>query len=575
MILSIVVIGIVGLTAYLWSARGLFSALIHFVCTLVAGAIAFGLWEPLAYGVFMGVREDMAFALGLAVPFIVALLVLRLGADALLRKNMAFDDVTNFVGGLLFGALSAVIATGIVVTAGGYLRLPPSVFGYEAAQYDAKGSVVRKTGLLLPVDRITVGLYEMMSTGSMASETPLALRVPEAYEGAAAARLTYGGKGRTSISPGDAEVVGRYVVGGDLDLTDASNPQPQDVLGVDGKPFPPGSRLEGYVVRLKAGAKEKDGQFAVSPGMFRLVARTGDGAVALHPIAVISRSAPSTLEIKRWRFDARDVVISSVGGASDATFAFEFVVPKDATDRDLYVRSVRVDAPGAPAEFASRAARDEAIASRSGIFEKVATGAKVDAPAPAPGAQAASPEPEGAAIRVSDRFGGVLNKSNRGSLEIDSDNRIIDGDHSFEKKEFNAQGIDVNLRMESFATSADVNIVQVDVSWGRRTSLFGKAFDRALEVLPPVLVDNLGQQYQAVGFIYDTGATVRMRFTPGSPIRALKEIPQLSASKAGERLILLFRPSAGVDIVKFQLGGQVIEQLNPPINVRPGRNLRR
>ena len=41
MIMSIGVIVFVLFVSYIWVSQGLFSALLHFVCTLVAGAIAF------------------------------------------------------------------------------------------------------------------------------------------------------------------------------------------------------------------------------------------------------------------------------------------------------------------------------------------------------------------------------------------------------------------------------------------------------------------------------------------------------------------------------------------------------
>ena len=46
MILSVVVSLIVLLIAYWWASQGLFDAFIHFVCVVIAGALAFAFWEP-------------------------------------------------------------------------------------------------------------------------------------------------------------------------------------------------------------------------------------------------------------------------------------------------------------------------------------------------------------------------------------------------------------------------------------------------------------------------------------------------------------------------------------------------
>ena len=49
MILSILIIIVIALTAFWWSNQGTFSAFLHMLCCLVAGAVAFAAWEPVAY----------------------------------------------------------------------------------------------------------------------------------------------------------------------------------------------------------------------------------------------------------------------------------------------------------------------------------------------------------------------------------------------------------------------------------------------------------------------------------------------------------------------------------------------
>ena len=49
MILSILIIIVIALAAFWWGNQGAFSALLHMLCALVAGAVAFAAWEPLAY----------------------------------------------------------------------------------------------------------------------------------------------------------------------------------------------------------------------------------------------------------------------------------------------------------------------------------------------------------------------------------------------------------------------------------------------------------------------------------------------------------------------------------------------
>ena len=49
MIISVIAIAVILLITYWWSNNGAFSALVHFLCVVTSGAIAFGVWEPLSY----------------------------------------------------------------------------------------------------------------------------------------------------------------------------------------------------------------------------------------------------------------------------------------------------------------------------------------------------------------------------------------------------------------------------------------------------------------------------------------------------------------------------------------------
>ncbi len=587
MIMNLLVIALIGGIAYMWSSQGFFSALMHLACVLVAGAIAFAVWEPLTYGVLIGLNppiQELAFGLGLIAPFLLSLLVLRVACDKLIPRGLDFDEVTNFVGGLVCGAGSAFVTVGILVTAISFFRLPPGFLGHRPVAYDAAGNLVQSAKLWVPADSMTVDLYEFVSRGSLSTATPLALRAPDADLRANLVRYTYGGKGRTSAKPSDFEIVGRYVVApanvGEITTdsfgrTPDGSPARQDVKLLSGAPVPSPARIEGFVLRLRPGAKESNGKFVIGRGQLQLICRTPDGeAEILEPFAMISQADATRLDLGRWRFDASEVYISSVGGASEAPMAFEFLVPQGWETTDLLFRNLRtpISAQGGGTEFASIAERDEALSSRSmftdlNIADPVLAEAKERS-----SSSAANDQPITDPVRITDRIGPgwMLNTTNRGGLRlenIDKTNYIVDGQHTLTKEQVNERGLDQNLRLEKFAETADTKIVQIDVSRRSPLSLLGKAADAALSVAPPQLVDNLGQVYDAIGYVYDDGTNVTIRFTPGQPIRALSELPTLSASRASERLTLIFRPSAGVQIVKFNIGPQTQEEFNPPLRL--------
>ena len=77
MIMNILAIAILGGVAYAWGAKGGFSSLLNCICVVLAGAIAFALWEPTANLLienagktgFSSLLADIAWGAGLALPF--------------------------------------------------------------------------------------------------------------------------------------------------------------------------------------------------------------------------------------------------------------------------------------------------------------------------------------------------------------------------------------------------------------------------------------------------------------------------------------------------------------------------
>ena len=55
---NILVLGGIALIAYMLATEGLFSAMLHTVCVIVAGCLALAFWEPLAHALFSGGTFD-------------------------------------------------------------------------------------------------------------------------------------------------------------------------------------------------------------------------------------------------------------------------------------------------------------------------------------------------------------------------------------------------------------------------------------------------------------------------------------------------------------------------------------
>ena len=86
MILNLLVIVFVLGMAIMWSTYGLFSAFLHLLVVIVAGALAFAFWEPLVYNLLLGFMPSYAWGLGLVGLFAV-LLIAPAAAAGLLRPG--------------------------------------------------------------------------------------------------------------------------------------------------------------------------------------------------------------------------------------------------------------------------------------------------------------------------------------------------------------------------------------------------------------------------------------------------------------------------------------------------------
>jgi hypothetical protein len=594
MIMNLLVIAIVFGVGLTWGlrgkGRGLFSAMIATLCVVIAGAVAFAAWEPLVYTFLLERMPDLAWGLGLLLPFCIALGILRSIAEISVPKNMQLDDATNFVGGTAFGLVSGVIVAGIFVTSLSFMRFGPTMLGYRAVT-DDRGNLTADRSLWIPADKITIGFYEYLSSGVLGTSTPLAERAPRLHEQAAMARMVFSEKGSsgkpslalTTIREGQFSVQGRYRVTSTPDekitqfLDDLGKPADQKIVYPSGDPPPADARVEGVFIEFQASAAEKTGQVLVSPGQIRMIVRQRNGEVmAIHPFAVLAQPEAGG-GLKRFRVASDDLHFPSVGGASTAVFGFEFAVPADAEPTDLFVKNYRVamgPSTDVKAEFAGFRARDEAIrtgklASAVGVTPG---GAKLDAGSvDTSGSQVVSTGGDSEVIRADAMLPNrwIINRGNgTGGITVDSSNRIVDGQHDFTLEQLNIRGVDRKLQVEAFATTDDTGIIRVELARGSKQSLLGRSVETAESILQPLLADSQGNLYEPIGYVYSDGSVVTIRFTPGDPLRDLSQIPALSTAKQNQTLYLIYRPTKGVRITRFLLGSKEIASFPGGVEVR-------
>jgi len=597
MIMNLLAIVFVGIIAWIWLYRGFFSSLLNMVCVIIAGEFAFAFWEPISLMIlehapkqgFLRFIGGAAWGLGLALPFAVSLAVLRLATDSIIRSNAAPDDTSSAVGGAACGVVSGVIATGILVLAAQCLQLPVKFMGYQPLDWASNGSLQRTSKLWVPVDRITARFYQRLSRTTFSSANPLATYYPDLDIVPTSLRMTYGelrlGEARNTMLPEDGQVIGRYTVAGDGSisvpdlLTDAFGTQ--NATDLDGQPYPPNSHIEGIVFRFNAGAREKRGQVIVMNSQVRLVAvSTAEGAEpkTLFPVAAVSISDAQEEIYARFPFDGREVPIPSRGGQTEVKMGFEFVMPHGYEPLALYVKNIRYDLEGfKPADYPSPGARDRAVVDGSLLIEQIKGTGSLDLSRAVTVKVGDANQSGGATrgqfpdiwVRNSFPFRITLQRGNEGGLSLGAKNRVIDGTGKIAKNRLPQAGLDRALRINAFAVTPDTVVVIVDVSPGARSSLVGRSGQPSD---PPLLIDDRGRQYRALGYVYRDRNLVEIRFTPGQPLDGLDDLPGLSRSRDDQNLALVFRPTFNVTIQYFAIGNQVLTEYEGGLLLKTPQN---
>ena len=590
MIFNVACVGAVALAAYIWSRGGVFAAMLHLLCTLVAGAVAFGLWEPIAYALidaspvdgFFSFLESIAWPLALLVPFAVTLFALRMMVDNLVPGNLSNQSILNLVGGGALGAFSMYIAVGMLAIGFGFFRWSDSL-GFNAVEKRSNGSVARGGSLWIKADNVTAQLYKHLSSTSLYSGENLAEWYPDLdLAGHAMQYSVDGGKGRNAIKRDDFEVKNGFRVGADggmppsrllLDLEGVEQ-RYQDLDGNDAGP----SNLYGYFIEFGPGAKENIGQVAFSNGQIRLVAHSESGAaVTLHPIAAFGQATSEDNSLYRFLYEGEDDVIPSVGGASNVNMGFEFVVPNGYTPAGLYVKNTRVDVTGMEYNgYASPAQRLSAIT--GGRFGGAATTVSeidrseaVDVGVNSSGRNQSSDDLD-SGLTITSRVPFFFQTTQRNGLTLNEDNEIVSGSSSWFASELRAnQNVPPNLRVDSFAVGSDRVMIQLNVSDRTAGSVLGRAARSVERILPPQLVDTRGIPYPCVGYIYEDEQQLEIKIDAGNPIRAMQELPSMSRSRTDQELTLLFLVSRGVELDAYLIGQKAIVTFDPPVNVQASR----
>lgn len=356
MIMNILVILLVGITAWILAAHGFFSALLHFACVVVAGAVAFAAWEPIVL-LFLGARmPDHAWGLTLAVVFAVTLFILRLISVKACPAQVHFSTTTNFIGGAILGAASGVLTIGILLLSIQFLQMPSELLGYRGWKVDERGEVNRPSGasgrLWLPVDEWTATFYELASRGSMYAPNNLAKLHPDLAQAASLySESINGGESRQGMAPDQVKIRNVYEINGDT-LRDPRKFLDEQAKGIERRVQAPGDRFKIVIIETEIdnGAADKGDRLRLTKGQIHLICRAPrageDKYVRLFPNAFIQQYKSDSADEGRFLYDGGDLAATSVGGATSGIgMKFEFIVPQDWQPSHLEVRAMRAPIP--------------------------------------------------------------------------------------------------------------------------------------------------------------------------------------------------------------------------------------
>lgn len=604
MVMNVIAILLMGLVGYVWSARGFFSALLNLMVTICAGAVAFALWETVALAVLKGADKDNWFLLdivwggSLVALFVVSLAVLSLTVNALVRANIKINKVADWIGGAVCGLGAGFIVSGITIIGTSQVRTPEieNILQYQPLTYDNAGYLKREQ-LWVPADTWTAGLYGYWSDRSMrepfgGGKTLAAWRPQVADEGHLLRMAEQDVLLRYCLSTNDVKLGGRYTVGKEKPAKPPKGykaPTTKELIGdnkgvamLDGTPISGPAYIEGYIVAFLASAKEKGGQVAVGAGSATLVMRNDADtkSITLQPIALISQASGASREFGRWRFDTSNFFVGSMAGATEAPMCFEFLVPLDGENwrpLALYVRGVRFNLTNddgqvieASKNFANPEERDDIVSSGT-LADEIIAKAKISDPETK---WVRDKNSNDSALRINPRMPDniTLNGGELSGIDLSKGQQIVNCvDLRISVKQLADSSVERSLRVEEFQPGPGTSIVTINVSKGiDKFSALEPAATGATGA--PTLVDNLGQRYQAIGYIYRDRNDVRIRFTPGSPLTSLGDAPSISRSREDQKLFIVFRVASGVKLKQYAIGDTGIVELQGDLDTGTQNN---
>lgn len=529
MILNIALVGLLLLIAYWWANQGAFSALLHLVCVIVAGAVALAIWEPLVVGFMLKGSgfDNYAWGITLVGTFALLLFALRFAADKLAPANMLLPQWADLLFGGAFGAAAAVLTIGLTFIGIGFVQSSHDIMGYKG--YGRRTSLNAIVGplepsLWVPVDKYTAEFFSYLSVSTFYPNIggkPLRQWNPELYKQASLVRDSLkNGTGQLSLAP-DAASVTQYGI-------TENNGKPVVVVTVSfnaaARDFGTMLTLSSSQVRLVSDTRGTKAPTVVHPNMWSQELREGSGTFLFDDVSHYATSVP-----------ARPAALIS----------FAFPVPNGFSPRFIQIRNMRIRMPAVPVSGT--------LSELLGATSLPDQGGDVAVGGGGSGGDFTS------SVRVSKNVTGLVVSKNTlpGSMS-EVDGFLTKG---FMRVQRASGVVSRELRIKGIFEDDGTRIVQVDVSRDTPSSIWRVNTDGGSS--QPLLVDSKGRTYPAIGYILRTPALneTEIRLVPGSYIQSITELPMLPTSNT-KKMHLIFALTGGTQIVGLRMGTTPVASCN-------------
>lgn len=529
---NVILLALVLLVAYWWATQGVFSGILHLLCVIVAGAIAFAFWEPLTAGLLLKGNKFDNFAWGVSMIglFVIPLAILRLATNKLVPANVDLPHWANLLFGAPIGLCSGILSMGMLLIGTGFIQGHLDILDYKGYARDSNNAKkIDHVGakLWVPVHEWTYNFYSWLSVTSFSTSKPLRQYYPDIHKVAwSQFRDSYrDGRGQVSLTPNAATV-------------EAVNWAQENL-----------NRCA-VTVKFNARALDYGEQLTLSSAQVRLISKVTKANKTAKPhIAHPARWNQEILGGRRRTFLFDDITYyaTSVEGQESTIITFDFQWPVSNEPNFIQIKGTRFKLP-----------RVQPVSERD--YEGF-LGSSAQASRTAPPAEDSK---SGTGRLVSDNdirvevsiLPLIVSKNLLpGGIKTTTDYYLTEGFAEF------TRGASIparKLRIKGIYEPENTKIIQVYVKRGGPADIFGSVRQQAGSNATPVLVDSAQRTYSPIGYLYDRGDKVDIKLFPTKRnLGQLDELPQLSVA-GGLTLRLIYRVTKGVQIVSFQLGNVTV-----------------